>query len=230
VPQKRLKFKPRAEDISEIIAHHLERAPEPMMSFGQGCEGEPTMNHDVIVGSIRLARERTTRGIININTNGSRPDTIDACAEAGASALRISINTFDRKMYDAYYRPADYTFDDVMRSFRVGRDRKMHVSINFLIWPGWTDRLQEIDAISELYDAGCLHMIQLRNLCVDPGHYRTVLPPRNERGLLWGMRPFVDELHKRHPKLRFGTFNPRLAAEWYDEVPAFVSAKKRRSA
>jgi hypothetical protein len=78
------------------------------MSFGQGCEGEPTMNHAVIVGAIEKARAQTKRGIINVNTNGSRPETIRACAKAGASALRISINTFDREMYTAYYRPGDY--------------------------------------------------------------------------------------------------------------------------
>jgi pyruvate-formate lyase-activating enzyme len=221
-PQKRLKFQPTPEEIARVIATHLERAPEPMMSFGQGCEGEPTMNGPVIIESIRQARARTKRGVININTNGSRPETIRACARAGASALRISINTFDREMYTAYYRPADYDFDDVVRSLYVGRDEGMHLSINLLIWPGWTDRMAEVDAISKLVEDGALHMIQLRNLCVDPGHYRTVLPPREKRGILLGMRGFVDELHRRHPKLRFGTFNPRLAAEWWADVPPLV--------
>ena len=219
-PQKRLKFQPTPDEIARVIAHHLERAPEPMMSFGQGCEGEPTMNGPVIVEAIRRAREKTKRGIINVNTNGSRPDTVRECARAGATALRISINTFDRDMYTAYYRPGDYDYDDVVRSLYVGRDEGMHVSINLLIWPGWSDRTAEIDAISKIVDDGALQMIQLRNLCVDPGYYRTVLP--KERGMLLGMRGFVDELHRRHPKLRFGTFNPRLAADWYVDVPAFA--------
>ncbi len=222
-PQKRLKFQPTSDEIGRVIAHHLERAPEPMMSFGQGCEGEPTMDHDVIVGSVKKARAITRRGIININTNGSRPETIRACAKEGASALRISINTFDRDVYTMYYRPADYDYDDVIRSFYVGRDEGMHVSTNLLIWPGWTDQMAEVDRISKLVDDGALHMIQLRNLCVDPGYFRQALPPREKRGMLLGMKGFVNELHKRHPKLRFGTFNPRLAADWYGEVPALVS-------
>lgn len=225
VPQKRLKFQPTADEIARVIAHHLERAPEPMMSFGQGCEGEPTMNGPVIIESIRLARERTQRGIININTNGSRPETIRSCAKAGASALRISLNTFDPDVYTMYYRPADYTFDDVMKSFDVGRDEGMHISINLLIWPGWSDQMAEVDRISPLVEDGRLHMIQLRNLCVDPGYYRKALPPREQRGVLLGMKGFVGELHRRHPKLRFGTFNPRLAADWYEEVPAFPGGR-----
>jgi hypothetical protein len=98
----------------------------------------------------------------------------------------------------------------------------MHVSINLLIWPGWTDRMVEIDRISKVVEDGALHMIQLRNLCVDPGHFRTLLPPRAQRGMLLGMKEFVAELNRRHPRLRFGTFNPRLAAEWYTDVPAFA--------
>lgn len=223
VPQKRLKFSPTPEEISRVMATHLESADEPMMSFGQGCEGEPTMNGPVLVESVRLTRERTKRGVININTNGSRPEVVRQAAKAGASALRVSLNTFDPEMYTAYYRPADYTFETVMETFRVGRDEGMFISINLLIWPGWTDRMAEVDAISALVEDGCLHMVQLRNLCVDAGHFRTVLPPREKRGMLIGMRPFALELHRRHPKLRFGTFNPRLAADWYAEVPSLVA-------
>ena len=222
VPQKRLGFQPTPEEIARVMAHHLERAPEPMVSFGQGCEGEPTMNGPVIVEAIRQTRAQTKRGVINLNTNGSRPDTIRECARAGCSALRVSINTFDRELYTAYYRPHDFTFDDVVRSLYVGRDEGMHVSINLLIWPGWSDRMAEIDAISKIVEDGALQMIQLRNLCVDPGHFRTMLAPREQRGMLLGIKGFVAELMRRHPKLRFGTFNPRLAADWYREVPAFA--------
>lgn len=222
-PQKRLKFSPSPEEIARVIAHHLEVAPEPMMSFGQGCEGEPCMNGPVLVEAVRLARERTKRGIININTNGSRPEVIREAAKAGANALRVSINTFDPDVYTAYYRPADYTYDTVIESLYVGRDMGMHVSINLLIWPGWTDRMDEVDRISKLVEDGALHMIQLRNLCVDAGHFRTVLPPREKRGFLLGMRAFVEKLHRRHPNLRFGTFNPRLAAKWWAKVPPLVA-------
>jgi MoaA/NifB/PqqE/SkfB family radical SAM enzyme len=223
VPQKRLKFSPKPDEIARVMAHHLEHAPEPMMSFGQGCEGEPTMNGPVIVEAIRLTREKTDKGVIHINTNGSRPDTVRECARAGATSIRVSLNTFDPEMYAAYYRPADYTFDDVLRTFDVARDEGMYIAINLLIWPGWSDRLTEVDRISELVERGCLQMIQLRNLCVDPGYYRTVLPPRDERGMLLGMRAFVEELHRRHPALRFGTFNPRLSADWYEDVPTLVA-------
>ena len=121
-----------------------------------------------------------------------------------------------------YYRPADYDYDDVIRSFYVGKEMGMHISINRLIWPGWTDQMAEVDRISKLVDDGALHMVQLRNLCMDPGYFRQALPAREKRGMLLGMKGFVAELHRRHPRLRFGTFNPRLAADWWPEVPAFA--------
>jgi wyosine [tRNA(Phe)-imidazoG37] synthetase (radical SAM superfamily) len=231
VPQKRLKFSPEAEDLKKVMVHHLETAPEPMVSFGQGCEGEPTMYGDALVESIRQTRAETPKGVININCNGSRPEVVRDAARAGAEALRISINTFDPDVFEAYYRPSDYNMETVLDSLRAGRDEGMYLSINLLIWPGWTDRMQELDRISALVDEGLIHMIQLRNLCVDPGYFRSILPPREARGILVGMRAFVEELHRRHPKLRFGTFNPRLAADWYDAVPAWVGAsgKKRAS-
>ena len=230
VPQKRLKFSPEASELSRVMAHHLEVAPEPMISFGQGCEGEPTMFGDSLIESIRLTRAQTSKGVININCNGSRPEVIRDAARAGATALRISINTFDPEVFEAYYRPADYNMDTVLESLRMGRDEGMFVSINLLIWPGWTDRLEELNRISELVEQNLIHMIQLRNLCVDPGYFRSILPPREKRGMLMGMHQFVEELHRRHPSLRFGTFNPRLAADWYDGVPAWVGAKKRKRA
>ena len=39
--QDRLTFKPRVEEIVEYSVPHLETAPYPIVSFGQGCEGEP---------------------------------------------------------------------------------------------------------------------------------------------------------------------------------------------
>ena len=41
--QDRLTFKPTAEEIIEFTVPHLETAPYPIVSFGQGCEGEPLL-------------------------------------------------------------------------------------------------------------------------------------------------------------------------------------------
>ena len=50
--QDRLTFKPSAEEIVEFTVPHLESAPFPIVSFGQGCEGEPLLMWETIRRSI----------------------------------------------------------------------------------------------------------------------------------------------------------------------------------
>ncbi|MFH1810384.1 MAG: radical SAM protein [Pseudomonadota bacterium] len=218
VPQFRLRFTPTAEEIAEVIVDHVENAPEAMVSFGQGCEGEPTINSDVLIQGVQLARKQTARGVINLNTNGSRPDVVSEAVRAGVGAVRVSVNSFDSEVFQAYFRPEGYGLDEVRASLRAAHDAGAFTSINLLLWPGWTDRHDELEAVSALHADGVLDMVQLRNLCVDPVHYNAMLP--TQRGQRLGLRGFVLELASRHPGLRFGTFNPRLASPWYRDLPS----------
>ncbi|MBI5498470.1 MAG: radical SAM protein [Deltaproteobacteria bacterium] len=220
-PQKRLKFSPQGEEIGRVIAFHLKHAPEGMCSFGQGCEGEPTLSSDALVDSVAFARRTQTRGIIHLNTNGSRPEVVGRAAAAGINSIRVSVNSFDEPVFEAYYRPRDYKLADLYETLRVARDAGLYKCINLLLWPGWTDTRSELERVSRLVSDGLLEMIQLRNLCVDPAYYEKILPKQRERPM--GLRTFVEELHRRHPALRFGTFNPRLAAEWFKETPPWVA-------
>ena len=53
-----------------------------MVSFGQGCEGEPSLAFEVIAAAIAEMRRQTRRGLININTsaivNRFRTELMDA--------------------------------------------------------------------------------------------------------------------------------------------------------
>lgn len=55
---KRISFRPEVEEITEIILNHLKEAKEPIVSFGQGCEGEPLLEADLIAKSIHLVRKK----------------------------------------------------------------------------------------------------------------------------------------------------------------------------
>ena len=76
--QDRLTFRPRAEEIVEFTVPHLQTAPFPIVSFGQGCEGEPLLMWETIREAIIEIRKHTDRGSININTNGSKPASVKA--------------------------------------------------------------------------------------------------------------------------------------------------------
>ena len=76
--QDRLSFRPDVEEIVEFTVPHLESAPYPIISFGQGCEGEPLLMWETIAASIKEIRKHTPKGSININTNGSKPEAVRA--------------------------------------------------------------------------------------------------------------------------------------------------------
>ncbi|MCG2715876.1 MAG: radical SAM protein, partial [Candidatus Marinimicrobia bacterium] len=137
--QFRIDFTPTAAEIVEIAVPHLETAPEPVVSFGQGCEGEPLMNAKLLIDTVRGIRKRTSKGTINLNTNASLPDRIAELRDAGLDSMRVSINSVRNKFYNRYFRPKNYSYDDVLKSIRIMKEKQGFVSINLFVFPGFTD-------------------------------------------------------------------------------------------
>jgi pyruvate-formate lyase-activating enzyme len=115
-------------------------------------------------------------------------------------------------VYAAYYHPRGYTVADVEESLRIAVAAGAHASINLLCFPGVTDTEDELDALSRLIAHTGLHLVQLRNLNIDPVLYRSLLPHGVvQRG--HGMRWLRDRLAMRFPQLSFGYFNPASARQ-----------------
>jgi hypothetical protein len=55
-PQSRVAFRPSAGDLSELALHHLSGKRATMVSFGQGCEGEPLTRGAALVEALRAIR------------------------------------------------------------------------------------------------------------------------------------------------------------------------------
>jgi MoaA/NifB/PqqE/SkfB family radical SAM enzyme len=206
-PQTRLTFKPTLDEILEIAVPHLEKAPRAMVSFGQGCEGEPLLEADRIEEAIRAIRARTKRGALHLNTNGSRPDAVARLAEAGLDSIRVSTNGAREETYAPYYRPRTYRFADVIETLRVARSRGLFTSLNLLSFPGVTDRADEAESLESLARDTGLRMIQWRCLNVDPDWYMALYAGRPASPRL-GMGALLARLRKALPNLRFGYFNP----------------------
>ena len=205
--QDRIAFIPSPAEIAEVAMAHIDRVKNAIVSFGQGCEGEPLLLADILEESIRLIRSRTTIGTVNLNTNGSLPDAVRRLCDAGLDAMRVSMNSPRPELYDAYFKPRGYGVGAVIESLRVVKAAGKHTSINLLCFPGVTDTEEELEVLSRLAGDGTLDMIQMRNLNIDPDLYREALPEGSvRRGK--GMRWLMAELSRRHPALRFGYFNP----------------------
>jgi pyruvate-formate lyase-activating enzyme len=204
---ERVRGRLSATDVATVALDHIQRVPDGVVSFGQGCEGEPLMAGDLLVDTVKEIRRQTESGTINLNTNGSLPEVVARMCTAGLNALRVSINSVRRPIYDAYYRPVDYELEDVFQSLRVMRDHGGLRAINYLVFPGVTDTDEELAALGEFIKDVDLEMIQMRNLNIDPEVYRRQLPAGSVREGM-GMGRFMKRLQERFAHLRFGYFNP----------------------
>ncbi|PUZ27113.1 Radical SAM superfamily protein [Chitinophaga costaii] len=207
--QDRLRFKPTAEEIVEYTVPHLEQAPFPIVSFGQGCEGEPLLMWETLRESIKEIRKHTPKGSININTNGSKPDAVRALCEAGLNSIRVSLNSAQEQWYTPYYRPNNYHFSDIVESLKVVRSFGGWTSINYFVFPGLTDSVAEYEALRQLIIDTDLNMIQWRNFNIDPDWYLGKLNIADP-GECLGMKQLMELIHEEFPNVKFGYFNPPM--------------------
>ncbi len=207
--QDRLTFRPTPEEIVEFTVPHLQQAPYPIVSFGQGCEGEPLLMWETIRDAIIEIRKHTSRGSININTNGSRPDAVKALCEAGLNSIRVSTNSAREKIYNPYYRPNNYQFSDLLESLKTVRSFGGWTSINYFVFPGMTDSVEEYEALRKLIRETDLCMIQWRNFNIDPDWYLGKIGV-TDTGECMGIKQMMELIREEFPDLKFGYFNPPM--------------------
>ncbi|MBR5329207.1 MAG: radical SAM protein [Firmicutes bacterium] len=166
--QGRLNFSPTVKEIAEVGVFHLGgKKAENIISFGQGCEGEPSLEAKKIAKAIKVIRNNTDQGTINMNTNAGHTECIRQVVDAGIDTLRVSIFSAIPDHYDRYYRPKNYTFANVEESIRYAVENGVYVSLNLLAFPGFTDREEEVDALCNLIGRTGLQKVQIRNLNID---------------------------------------------------------------
>ncbi len=203
-PQQRIKFRPTPEEIAEIGIYHLQVAPDGIVSFGQGCEGEPSLAADNIAAGIKKIRAVTKKGQINMNSNVGWTDGVKKIVDAGLDSLRVSIISAREESYDAYYR-ASYHLPDVKNSIRYALDHGVYVSLNLLYFPGFNDRGEELAAWQEFFRELPVQMIQVRNLNIDPDAFLAIMPQEQKTAV--GTKTFLQTLHEEFPQLVIGSFS-----------------------
>src|SRR5688572_9720422 len=207
--QDRLTFKPTAEEIVEFTVPHLETAPYPIVSFGQGCEGEPLLMWETIREAIIEIRKHTGKGSININTNGSKPGAVRMLCEAGLNSIRVSTNSARSEVYLPYYRPNNYEFEDIIESLKIVREFGGWTSINYFVFPGMTDSVAEYEALRKLIKDTDLKMIQWRNFNIDPDWYLGKIGVVDS-GEILGVKQLMELIREEFPSLKYGYFNPPM--------------------
>lgn len=203
-PQERIKFRPTPEQIAQIGLYHLQTAPEGIISFGQGCEGEPSLAAVNISQGIRLIRQQTDKGQININTNAGYTEGIRQIVDAGLDTMRVSIISALPESYAAYYR-SSYQLENVKESIRYALDKGIYVSLNMLYFPGFNDRAEELAGWLEFFRELPVQMIQVRNLNIDPDAFLEIMP--EPQGEILGTKTFLTKLHQEFPDMVIGSFS-----------------------
>jgi len=202
--QERISFVPTPEELCEIAVPHLEQAEQAIVSYGQGCEGDPIMQADTIAEATRRMKQATSRGTINFNSNGSMPDRIAMLCESGMDSFRFSMNSVREDIYNLYYRPRSYSFSDVVQSVKISKQAGRFTMINYLVSPGVTDAPEEVEALLKFVADTGIDMIQLRNLSIDPDFYNQAMGVTG-RGI--GMYRLLQRLKQEFPHLQFGYYN-----------------------
>ncbi len=201
---ERIAFVPTPEEICRIAVPHLEEAEQPIVSYGQGCEGDPILQAGTVAAATRMIRNATSRGTINFNSNGSIPGRVRLLCDCGMDSFRFSINSAREEIYNRYYRPKGYELADVRNSARIAKEHGCFTMINYLVSPGVSDSPEEMDAmLSFIADTG-VDMIQMRNLSIDPDYYNREM---NVKGRGIGMYRMLERLKSEFPALQFGYYN-----------------------
>ncbi|RKY54374.1 MAG: radical SAM protein [Candidatus Neomarinimicrobiota bacterium] len=204
--QLRIDFTPTAKEIIEIAVPHIETAPYPVVSFGQGCEGEPLMNPQLLIDAVNGIRQKTDKGTINLNTNASCPNVVEKLCNSGLDSMRVSMNSARLEFYYKYFKPLNYTFEDVLKSIETMKREGGFVSINFFVFPGFTDQPDEIEALESLIRNYNIDMIQWRNLNIDHEWYWEEMNPLAQDGI--GIKKMIEYFRGKFPDLKHGYFNP----------------------
>jgi len=201
--QERIDFIPTLDEVLGVALPHLEEAEDAIVSFGQGCEGEPLMQWRLLERSIQKLREKTDRGTINLNTNGSFPKRVGKLCDAGLDSIRVTLNSPHPKYFNLYHRPKGYTFRKVVDSLVLAKEMGIYTSINLLVLPGFTDSEKEVEGWMDLIRRTRLDLIQMRNLNIDPDLYLKEIGGGQGMGIF----KMIEILKREFPSLQFGYFN-----------------------
>jgi pyruvate-formate lyase-activating enzyme len=184
---------------------HLKVARQAIVSFGQGCEGEPLLEAKLIADSIYKVRAEVSCGTINMNTNASLPQKIKLLCQAGIDSFRVSLNSPQEKFYNLYFKPKGYKFKDVLKSIDIAKKYRKFVSLNLFVFPGFSDSRGQIKSLIKLVRNKEIDMIQWRNLNIDPDYYSQVIGSKSLKPQ--GILSLLAAIKSEFPGLKTGYFN-----------------------
>ena len=195
-----------------MASFHLGGSDAGIVSFGQGCEGEPLTRDDVLARAVALIRADDPEATIHVNTNGSRPHVLQGLIDAGCNSVRISAISFTDPVFRAYYRPVGYTIEDVIECGRVMSRTGGQVCLDTAHLLRAHGFECELDRTAAAVGEMGAHQIQWRSLNCDHDWLVDVLAARGllpEDGI--GLAAAYQHLVDRLPGVTHGNFTRPVA-------------------
>jgi pyruvate-formate lyase-activating enzyme len=209
-PQPRMRYAPTADELADLAAYHLAGADARIVSFGQGCEGEPLTRAGALEEATRRIRAEHHEATIHVNTNGSSPEALRRLAAVGCNSVRISAISFTDPVFRAYYRPVGYGLEEVVECGRVMRAAGGQVCLNLLTFPGLTDAPEELERTVAACRQMGVEQVQWRSLNVDHDWLLELLPA-SSAGV--GMSEALEHLRRELPGVAHGNFTRPVHGE-----------------
>src|SRR3954469_18622008 len=151
-------------------------------------------------------RARTGKGSVNLHNNARLTQGLAAVFDGGLDAVRVSLNSATKELYEAYYKPVKYGWEDVEASIALARERGAYLALNLLLFPGVTDREGEVKALERLVKKYKVDQVQTRSLAIDPLQYLEVARDLGAGGRPIGVGQMMRELKEARPGLVIGNF------------------------
>ena len=205
-PHDRIGFVPTVHEIVSLAVPHLDKAPDAIVSFGQGCEGEPLLRARLIARALVEIRRRTPRGQIHINTNGSSPKALQHLIDAGLDSVRVSMFSAREPNHIAYYGPRNYGLAEMLDCLTLARHAGLHTSVNLLAYPGFADCPSEVDALIDFLRTGEVQMLQMRALNMDRELLEEKVGFPDESGI--GIDRLIARLREDLPNIEIASKTP----------------------
>jgi hypothetical protein len=95
-----------------------------------------------------------------------------------------------------------------VESLRIIRRFGRWASINYFVFPGFTDHPAEVSALERLIGEAKINMIQARNLNIDPEWYIDELQLKQLNGEAMGIPRWIEHISGKFPRVKWGYFNP----------------------
>ncbi len=174
--QSRITESPSPAEVAQVALYHLEKARDPLVSFGQGCEGEPLRVGELLEESIRLIRPRPPGAPSTSTPTAAGPRWCAGSSWPGSPRCGSPSTASS----PSATQPTTAPGAGAWTTRRPPSRRQVpggFASINLLCLPGITDREDEAAALVKLVEETGLDLIQWRNLNLDPEAYRSAWGP-----------------------------------------------------